>query len=145
MNCKQMKIAIATSTRADWGLLSPLAKSLSDQPNVSIDIIATNMHYAEEYGYTWKEIVVDGFSISAEVPTHGTPAEIMSQTLIGFSQSLKKLSPDCIVILGDRFEMLAAASAAALERVPIVHIAGGAISEGAFDDSVRHVITKLTT
>ena len=145
MNCKQMKIAIATSTRADWGLLSPLAKSLSNQPNVSIDIIATNMHYAEEYGYTWKEIVADGFSISAEVPTHGTPAEIMSQTLIGFSQSLKKLSPDCIVILGDRFEMLAAASAAALERVPIVHIAGGAISEGAFDDSFRHAITKLST
>ena len=145
MNCKPLKIAIATSTRADWGLLSPLAKMLSNQPNVTIDIIATNMHYAEEYGYTWNEIVADGFSISAEVPTHGTPVEIMSQTLIGFTQSLKKLSPDCIVILGDRFEMLAAASAAALERIPIVHIAGGAISEGAFDDSFRHAITKLST
>lgn len=145
MNHKPLKIAIATSTRADWGLLSPLAKSLSNQPNVSIDIIATNMHYAEEYGYTWKEIVSDGFSISAEVPTHGTQAEIMSQTLIGFAQSLKRLSPDCIVILGDRFEMLSVASAATLERIPIVHIAGGAISEGAFDDSFRHAITKLST
>lgn len=145
MDRKQMKIAIATSTRADWGLLSPIAKALSERDGVEIKIIATNMHYAEEYGYTWQEIENDGFTIAASVKTAGGPAEIMSQTIIGFSESLQKLSPDCIIILGDRFEMLAAASAATLERIPIVHIAGGAISEGAFDDSFRHAITKLST
>lgn len=145
MNISALNIAIATSTRADWGLLSPLAKALSQQQGVRINIIATNMHYAEEYGNTWQEIVNDGFSIAASVKTDGTPTEIMSQTISGFSEAFKKISPDCIIILGDRFEMLAVASSAAVEHIPIIHIAGGAVSEGAFDDSFRHAITKLST
>lgn len=145
MKSENLKIAIATGTRADWGLLSPLAGALSQQPNTHVSILATNMHYAAEYGYTWKEIEADGFTIEAAIPANGSPAQIMSECLVGFSDAFRRLSPDCVVILGDRFEMLAVASAAAVGHIPIVHIAGGAVSEGAFDDSFRHAITKLST
>ena len=140
-----MKIAIATGTRADWGLLSPLAQELSKKRNVEIYILATNMHYLPEYGFTWKEIVADGFKIAADIPTSGTPAEITSQTISGFDNIFKKNTFDCCIILGDRFEMLGVATAAILNKLHIVHIAGGEISEGAFDDSMRHAITKLST
>lgn len=140
-----MKIAIATGTRADWGLLSPLAQELSKKRNVEIYILATNMHYLPEYGFTWKEIVADGFKIAADIPTSGTPAEITSQTISGFDNIFKKNTFDCCIILGDRFEMLGVATAAILNKLHIVHIAGGEISEGAFDDSIRHAITKLST
>lgn len=140
-----MKIAIATGTRADWGLLSPLAQELSKKRNVEIYILATNMHYLPEYGFTWKEIVADGFKIAADIPTSGTPAEITSQTISGFDNIFKKNAFDCCIILGDRFEMLGVATAAILNKLHIVHIAGGEISEGAFDDSMRHAITKLST
>lgn len=140
-----MKIAIATGTRADWGLLSPLAQELSKKRNVEIYILATNMHYLPEYGFTWKEIVADGFKIAADIPTSGTPAEITSQTISGFDNIFKNNTFDCCIILGDRFEMLGVATAAILNKLHIVHIAGGEISEGAFDDSMRHAITKLST
>ena len=140
-----MKIAIATGTRADWGLLSPLAQELSKKRNVEIYILATNMHYLPEYGFTWKEIVADGFKIAADIPTSGTPAEITSQTISGFDNIFKKNTFDCCIILGDRFEMLGVATAPILNKLHIVHIAGGEISEGAFDDSMRHAITKLST
>lgn len=140
-----MKIAIATGTRADWGLLSPLAQELSKKRNVEIYILATNMHYLPEYGFTWKEIVADGFKIAADIPTSGTPAEITSQTISGFDNIFKKNTFDCCIILGDRFEMLGVATAAILNKLHVVHIAGGEISEGAFDDSMRHAITKLST
>ena len=140
-----MKIAIATGTRADWGLLSPLAQELSKKQGVEVSILATNMHYLPEYGFTWKEIVADGLEIAADIPTSGTPAEITSQTIIGFDNVFKKNAFDCCIILGDRFEMLGVATAALLNKIHIVHIAGGEISEGAFDDSIRHAITKLST
>lgn len=140
-----MKIAIATGTRADWGLLSPLAKELSKYNNTEISVLATNMHYLPEYGYTWKEIIADGLEISANIPTSGSPSEITAQTIIGFNNVFKSNKFDCCIILGDRFEMLGVATAAILNKIPIVHIAGGEISEGAFDDSMRHAITKLST
>lgn len=140
----QKKIAIATSTRADWGLLSPIARRLADTPNVEIAIMATNMHYVPTYGLTYKEILNDGFEIAAEIPVFGTPAEISSKCINEFFVSFSSLKADCVIILGDRFEMLAVAMAAVLSKTPIVHIAGGAISEGAFDDSFRHAITKMS-
>ena len=140
-----MKIAIATGTRADWGLLSPLAKELSKYNNTEISVLATNMHYLPEYGYTLKEIIADGLEISANIPTSGSPSEITAQTIIGFNNVFKSNKFDCCIILGDRFEMLGVATAAILNKLHIVHIAGGEISEGAFDDSMRHAITKLST
>ncbi len=140
-----MKIAIATGTRADWGLLSPLALELSKHQNVELSVLATNMHYLPEYGFTWKEIIADGLEIAYDIPTSGTPADITAQTISGFDKVFKYNAYDCCIILGDRFEMLGVATSAMLNKIPIVHIAGGEISEGAFDDSMRHAITKLST
>ncbi len=148
---KPRKIAIATSTRADWGLLSPIAHALRTHRSVEVSVIATNMHLDPLRGHTVDEIIADGFTPEACVemtPSDDTPeaaAEAMGRCLSGMAAALSKISPDEIIILGDRFEMLAVASAATLLRIPIVHIAGGAISEGAVDDNIRHAITKLSS
>lgn len=139
-----MRIAIATTTRADWGLLSPLAAELTEH-GADVRIIAAGMHYMPSMGLTYKEIEADGFEIAASVPTPVTPAEEAATCITCFHEALSNLKPDCIICLGDRFEMLAVAMAAALCHIPIVHIAGGAISEGAFDDAFRHAITKLAS
>lgn len=145
------KICIATSTRADWGLLSPLAKALRDSGETHVQILATNMHLLPEYGMTVSEIIADGFEPDARVEMHyadgsaASRAKAMAECLSGTADALARLTPDLLVVLGDRFEMLAVASAAAVMRVPIVHIAGGEISEGAIDDSIRHAITKLSS
>lgn len=144
------KICIATGTRADWGLLSPLAKALKARPEIEVQILATNMHLLPRYGMTVEEILADGFMPDARVEMHyhddssAARARAMSQCVAGTTDVLSTLNPDALIILGDRFEMLAIASAAAIMRIPIIHIAGGEISEGAIDDNIRHAITKLS-
>lgn len=145
------KIAIATGTRADWGLLSGIAAALRERPDCHVTVLATNMHLQERYGLTVGEIRSDGFDDVVCVPmpdTGDTPVgtvEAMAACMSGMAHALDELKPDMIVILGDRFEMLATASAALMMRVPIVHISGGEISEGAIDDSIRHAITKMAS
>ena len=139
-----MKIAVATTTRADWGLLSPLCSELQSR-GADLYILAAGMHFDPAMGLTYREIEADGFPIAARIETPGNPAEEGAACLTRYYAELQRLSPDCIVCLGDRFEMLSIAMAAALAHVPIVHIAGGAISEGAFDDAFRHAITKLAS
>lgn len=145
------KIAIATSTRADWGLLSPLARLLSDTPGVEISIIAANMHLDIRRGYTVDEIVSDGFEIAARIPmdfkddSPKSAVKAMAQCVDRISDAFEQIKPDSLIILGDRYEMLAIASAATVMRIPIIHIAGGEISEGAIDDNIRHAITKLSS
>ncbi len=144
-------ICIATSTRADWGILRPLAAELRRNPAVHVQILATNMHLLDAYGHTIDDILADGFTVDARVsmPDAGDSpqgrAQAMGQCLTGTATALGELCPDAIVILGDRYEMLAVASAAALMHIPIIHLHGGEISEGAVDDSLRHAITKLAT
>ena len=144
------KICIATGTRADWGLLSSLAKALKSRADVDLKIIATNMHLSERYGATWREIERDGFSIDWRVPMtadtdspQGT-VEAMSECMAGMAAAFSSLRPDLLIILGDRYEMLATASAALIFRIPVAHIAGGAVSRGAYDESIRHSITKMS-
>lgn len=137
-------IVIATGTRADWGLLHPLATELRRRA-ADVKVIATNMHLLEECGHTVDEITADGFGPFATVPTTGNPGEITADALKGFHRLLSDIRPDVMIVLGDRFEMLGAASGALLSGVPIVHIAGGTVSEGAFDDSIRHAITKMAS
>ena len=137
-------IAMATGTRADWGLLHPLAEELRRR-EADVRIIATNMHLMEECGLTVNEIAQDGFGPDATVPTAGRAADVTSDALRGFSNILSDMKPDLLVVLGDRFEILGAASGALLTGIPIAHIAGGTISEGAFDDSIRHAITKMAS
>ena len=139
-----MRIAFATTTRADWGILSPLAGELRSR-GADVRILASGMHFMESMGLTYREIEADGFIIDAAIRTPETPAQGAAACLTGFSDALSRLRPDCLVCLGDRFEMLAIAMAASLCRIPAVHIAGGAVSEGAFDDSFRHAITKLSS
>lgn len=144
------KIAIATGTRADWGLLSPIARELAGRPDCEVTILATNMHLLPAYGDTIAEVIADGFAdpvrvpMSADTDTPGRVTEAMAVCMTGMARELARLRPDLIVILGDRFEMLATATAALIAGVPIVHIAGGEISEGAVDDSIRHAITKMS-
>lgn len=143
-------VCIVTGTRADWGLLSPIARSLAEAPDVALRIIATNMHLSPRYGNTYKEILADGFKIHCHVPlldssdSAADTVRSMSIALRGMADAFEELRPDVVVILGDRTEMLEVASAALIFCTPIVHIAGGEISEGAYDDSIRHAITEMS-
>ena len=145
-----MKIAIATGTRADWGLLSPIAQLLKAQKDVEVAVIATNMHLDPRFGNTIDEITSDGFIPAAKGKmniasnSEADTARSMAKCLSGMVDAFESIKPDCIIILGDRYEMLATASAATVMRIPIIHIAGGEISEGAIDDCIRHAITKLS-
>lgn len=143
-------ICIATGTRADWGLLSPVAEALAQRPDCDVRIVATNMHLSKRYGMTVNEIIAAGFDpvrvpIPADDDTPLARAKAMSACMNGMADVFDEINPDMLIILGDRYEMLAVASAAAIMRIPIVHIAGGTISEGAIDDSIRHAITKLAS
>lgn len=142
------KILIATTTRADWGLLSPVARALRDRTGCSVRVMATNMHLDAHRGHTLDAVIADGFNpviapMSVNFSTPVQTAVAMGECLASAAEAIEKESPDLIVLLGDRFETLAIASAAALMRVPIVHLHGGELTEGAFDDSFRHAITKL--
>lgn len=144
------KVCIITGTRAEWGLLSPLARSLGERPDVELQIIATNMHLMERYGHTIDRIRAEGFAVDAEVPmeagsdSEAHTAAAMGSCMQGMAAAFDRLRPDLIVILGDRYEMLAVSSVATVMRIPIAHLHGGEISEGAIDDSIRHAITKLS-
>lgn len=146
---KQKQLCFATSTRADWGLLSPVARAMRDVAAARVSILATNMHLMPQYGNSADEIRSDGFDIDAAVPMtlrgDGEAARVraMAQCMEGTADALERMRPDALVILGDRYEMLAVASAAAVMRVPVIHIAGGEVSQGAVDDDIRHAITKL--
>jgi len=147
------KICIITGTRAEWGLLSGLAAKLRDTKDVQLQIIATNMHLSQKSGHTVDEITKAGFTVDVEVPmvddnapaTAAETAMAMGREMGGFASALGDLRPDLIVILGDRYEMLVAASAALIFGIPIAHLHGGEVTEGAFDDAIRHAITKMSS
>lgn len=151
MEGRRHKICFVTTTRADWGLLMPLARALRDDPSVDVQIVAANMHLMERYGMTVDEIRSAGFTVDACVPMdvegddEASRVHAMARCLDGVADALARLRPDMAVLLGDRYEMLAVATAATIMRVPIAHIAGGEISEGAIDDNIRHALTKLSS
>ncbi len=146
------KICIVTGTRAEYGLLSRLMKLINDSSETQLQIIATNMHLSPKYGNTYQEIENDGFTIDCKVPIidengkddANATLKSMSKALAGFADAYDALKPDLVVVLGDRYEILAAATAALIERIPIAHIHGGEITEGAYDDAIRHAITKMS-
>lgn len=144
-------ICIVTGTRAEWGLLSAIAAGLRDEPGVKLSIVATNMHLMEAYGMTVNEITAAGFNVDARVPmdvpgdSPADKARAMGKCLEGMADAFERLRPDMVVVLGDRFEMLSTAAAAAVMRIPVAHISGGEKSEGAVDDSIRHAISKLSS
>lgn len=143
------RIIVFTGTRADWGILSSVARSLNNRADVDLTVAATNMHLSERFGHTVDEIRADGFepltfAMNADAATPRQRVEAMAECMAGAAGILDRVKPGLAVILGDRFEMLACATACAMTGVPIAHIAGGEISEGAIDDSLRHAITKLS-
>lgn len=143
------KVLIASTTRADWGILSPLARELASRPDCDVIVMASNMHLDANRGNTIDEIRADGFEpVIAPMPvgfdSSAAAAAAAGELQKSVAEILEKHVPDVIVILGDRFEMLAVAAAATIMRVPIVHVSGGEITQGTFDDSFRHAITKLS-
>jgi len=147
------KICFVTGTRAEYGLLSRLMRLVQADANLQLQIIATNMHLSPKFGETFREIEGDGFKIDKKVPIIDELAEdspistlkAMAKGLEGFAIAYSELKPDLIVILGDRYEMLSAATAALIFRIPIAHIHGGEVTEGAYDDAIRHSITKMSS
>lgn len=144
------KICVFTGTRAEYGIMSRLMRMIQVDSDLQLQIIATNMHLSLEFGLTYKEIETDGFHIDKKVEmllssdTANATIKSMGLAMIGFADALEDLKPDLAIILGDRYEMLAAAEACLIYKIPVAHIAGGAISEGAYDDAIRHCITKLS-
>ena len=139
------KILIATTTRADWGLLSPLARELGSRDDCEVKIMASNMHLDPRRGNTIDEILADGFQpIVAPMDPCAPAPTALGQIIQVSAEVMEIVKPDILVALGDRFEMLGIVSAAALLRIPVVHIAGGIVTVGAMDDGFRHAITKLS-
>lgn len=143
------KIAVVTGSRAEYGLLYWVLHDLRAMPDVQLQLIVTGMHLAPEFGLTVREIEADGFAIARRVEmllssdTPGGVAKSLGLGVIGMSDALEALRPDLVVLLGDRFEILAAAQACLIHTIPVAHIAGGDVTEGAFDESIRHAITKM--
>lgn len=142
------KICVITGTRAEYGLLCYLMSAIEADPSLELQIIATGMHLSPEFGLTYKEIEKD-FTITKKIEmllSSDTPVGIsksMGLAQISFAESFEELKPDLVVVLGDRYEIFSAASAAMIARIPIAHLHGGETTEGAFDESIRHSITKM--
>ena len=145
------RIAVVTVARSDYGIYRPLLRRIEQAPDLELALIVAGMHLMPAFGRTAEEITGDGFAAAATVelaPEGDEPADMvraMGQGMAGFARAYEEIAPDLIVVLGDRFEMHTAASAAVPFLIPIVHIAGGSLSLGAIDDALRHSITKLAS
>lgn len=143
------KVCFVTSSRSDYGLLYWVMKGVSDDPMLELCTIATGMHLSPEFGSTVNVITEDGFHVdrTVEMLLSGDSPIAVTKSIglgvIGFADAFAELKPDIIVVLGDRFEIFAAVQAALIARIPVAHIAGGDVTEGAYDDAMRHAITKM--
>jgi UDP-N-acetylglucosamine 2-epimerase (non-hydrolysing)/GDP/UDP-N,N'-diacetylbacillosamine 2-epimerase (hydrolysing) len=143
------QICAVTSSRADYNLLAPPMRLIRDDPSLELQVIVTGMHLTTEFGFTYRRIEQEGFPVTARVESSQRGDDVASVTksigygVIGFADVLQRLRPDILMILGDRYEIFAAAQAAVIARVPIAHLCGGDTVDGAFDDGIRHAITKM--
>ncbi|MGY5850480.1 UDP-N-acetylglucosamine 2-epimerase [Salegentibacter sp. F14] len=144
------KIAVITGTRAEFGILTPLLKKIRNNPDLELQIVACAMHLSPEFGYTLRDIESSGFTVDKKVECLLSSdsavgvSKSIGLALISFAEVFEEMSPDLIIILGDRSEMLAAATGATIANIPIAHIHGGETTEGAYDESLRHAITKMS-
>lgn len=146
------RICVVTGSRAEYGLLNRLIRMIADSPLTELKLVATNMHLSPLFGETYREIEADGFTIDKKVPILEDAApdnseatlRAMSKAIAGMSDAFSELKPDLVLILGDRYEILSAAIAAMIYKIPIAHIGGGNVTEGAYDDAIRHSITKMS-
>ena len=146
------RICVITGTRAEFGLLSGLMRRIQQSEQTTLQVVATNMHLSERYGNTYREIEEAGFTIDYKVPMldesgaddSTATLKAMSRALTGFAEAYDTLQPDLIVVLGDRYEILAAVETALIKQIPVAHIHGGELTFGAYDDAIRHSITKMS-
>lgn len=144
------KFAVITGTRADYGHLYWLMKELDDDPEIELLVIVTGAHLSSKYGRTVDQIEADGFNIIERVSIQldeddGVAiAKSVALATIGLAEAIERHAPEVVILLGDRFEELAAAQAALFVGVPVAHLHGGETSEGAIDESIRHAVTKLS-
>ena len=143
-------VCIVTGTRAEYGLLKPLIDMFIDDNIIELRLVVTGSHLSAAFGETYREIEDDGYHIDAKIEialdsdTHGDMARSTGIAVVSFANYFENRRPDMLVLLGDRFELLAAAVAASMQLIPISHIAGGDTSEGAVDEFIRHAITKMS-
>jgi UDP-hydrolysing UDP-N-acetyl-D-glucosamine 2-epimerase len=144
------RICVITGSRADYGILYWLLKEVSADPRLALQIVATGTHLSPEFGLTYKVIESDGMRIDRKIEvllssdTSIGISKAVGLGIIGFSDALAELNPEIVVVLGDRFEILAATQAAFFAGVPVAHISGGEVTQGALDDVIRHCITKMS-
>lgn len=144
------KLCVVTGTRAEYGLLKHLMHAIKQSHDFQLQLVVCAAHLLPQQGNTKQEIIADGFLIDAEIDmllASNTPLAVAKATglgLLGFADAFARLKPDAVVLLGDRFEALAAAQAAFLQRIPVIHLHGGELTLGALDDAIRHAITKLS-
>ena len=143
------RICVVTGTRAEYGLLRWLMEGIRQSPKLALQVIATGAHLSPEFGLTYRDIEADGFVIDRKVEmllSSDTPsgvAKSMGLAMIGFADAFAQLRPDMVLVLGDRYEIFSAAAAATIARIPVAHLHGGETTEGAFDEALRHSITKM--
>jgi UDP-hydrolysing UDP-N-acetyl-D-glucosamine 2-epimerase len=143
------RICVVTGSRAEYGLLYWVLHDLHADPDIELQLLVTGMHLSPEFGCTVREIERDGFPVSQRVEmllSSDTPTGIAKSIglgVIGMSEAFALLKPEVVLLLGDRFEILAAAQACLVHNIPLAHIAGGDTTEGAFDESIRHAVTKM--
>lgn len=144
------KVCVVTGTRAEFGLLRWLMGEIQNHPQLELQVVATGMHLSPEFGSTYRDIEEAGFGIDARVEmllssdTNTAVIKSMGLGVIGFADAYERLAPDIVVVLGDRFEIFAATSAAMIAGIPVAHLHGGETTEGAFDEAIRHSITKMS-
>jgi len=149
MSGSQRRICVVTGSRSEYGLLQPVMSALRSDERFDLQVVVTGMHLSPEFGYTVSIIESDGYDVAESVESlisGDTPAAIAKSIglgVIGFADVFRRLTPDWLLILGDRFEVFASAQAALVANIPIAHIAGGDTTEGAFDEAIRHSITKM--
>jgi UDP-hydrolysing UDP-N-acetyl-D-glucosamine 2-epimerase len=145
------KICVVTTSRADFGLLRELMHAIDSDRSLRLHVIVSGMHLAREFGQTWRDIEAEGIRIDRKIPMRTLGVSSVANCtsighgMSGFADAFSELKPQVVVLLGDRFELLAPAIAALMLQIPIAHIHGGELSEGAIDDSVRHAITKFAS
>jgi len=149
-NIKKRKICVVSGTRAEYGQISSLLRLINNDKELDLQLIATGMHLSPEFGLTYQDIEKDGFEIYKKIEnilSADTPSSISKSTaigLIGFADAFNEILPDLIIVLGDRYELLAACIAAMFANIPIAHISGGETTVGAFDEAIRHSISKMS-
>lgn len=149
MNSKR-KICIITGSRAEYGLLHWLIKDIDNSEDFDLQVVVTGMHLSPEFGSTYREIEEDGITIDYKVEmvlSSDTPTGVcksMGLATSGFADAFHQLAPDVVIVLGDRYEIFSAVSSALIMKIPVAHIHGGELTEGAVDDAMRHSITKMS-